>query len=502
MIASALSYAGWEALKGGVSYTGKVVGGAYGRTLMNNTVSNFTNYGAKVAGPVGAAIGNVLGKGAAGLAVNEAAKQAQAVSAAINTIGMIGVDLAQKQASKPKKVTPLTEQTKTPAPQAPQPEGVAAPAPQASQPEGVAAPAPQAEGVAAPAPQAPQAEGIATPAPQAEGATAPAAAPAQPETSKTNWGDMAFKTAHAVGTLALAGALMATGAGVLVPLAVAAATSAPDILDAIVKNAPLPSEVSFIDDVVAPLTTQLAIGALGSLAGGIASYNVVEGAYADRVKLGAKIGSKVDSILPEYAQGFFKAVGTSAGIVDGNRVAMAPATIEKAINVGVATKQAVEVGLQVTNAVVQSQMASSKGATGWAETARKTAWVGGGIVAGGVFTVLAPELAVVAGGAALFGVLPKAIQYSKATFLSTEASEPKTAEETPVAADVDPKVTILDGFNMDDVMVDYEPNKSQVEVSKDKVEGLNISSLMNSMTAEDTDSLLKSWVTLPAAAAA
>lgn len=388
--------AGYKAGTVAVGYAAGVAGGHVGYAAMQNTVGRFSSIGGCIAGAPGRFFGGIIGSSAAGIGVNNAVKQARTVSTAVNEIGSLGIDLLRQQNQIKSNIVVLEKQDNSPT--APQPVEVNAVS-EASEKSDTAVIGNDLEVVI-------EAD--------ANGDALVVSAPLE-EVQGTNWKNVAFTVGKAALVIGVGATAVASGAGVFLPLATAAASAIPDVASALTEKAVNYDSLNFIDNVAVPVATQIAIGAAGALAGGYVTNKIIENAYNSRVALGEKIGTAVGSYMPDFTKGFFTSTGRVIGTIDAGRVAMAPATVEKAISAGAATRQAVETSLQIAAVIAENQEDSGA----WWKTA---AVIGGGLAAGAIFTAIAPEAAAVAGGVALLSVAGSFTQYVKGRVLMQTTS--------------------------------------------------------------------------------
>lgn len=429
----------------GAKYAGSAIAGAVGYGLMNNTVTNFTEVGSRIAGPIGGAAGNVLGRGAAGLSVNTAVGYARNISGAVDALADAGFALHQQSA------TPLAVISNT----------------------------------AGSALAEKKVEALETPQPQVTLVQQP----------QTTWKQVAWQAAKVAATVGVGVGAVAMGVGVLAPLAVSAANAIPDVASALAEKAADPANVSLVGDVVAPFTTQMAIAGISTLAGGVATYNYIESAHDGRIAMGAKVGGVIDGWMPNGVKGTFTSAGRIAGTIDAGRHAMSDPVVARAIQAGANTQTVVESGLNIANTIVQQQVSNTEAeASGWGETARKAAWVVGGAVAAGGFALIAPEAAAVAGGAALLSVAAPFARYAKAKVMGGNAPAAEAETKNEEAATVEPQ---------DAAEKVAEPVELKDSLTASKIaDSLSVKEAIFADQAATSSALSNSFVMLPTAAPA
>lgn len=408
----------WEGAMATLGYATDVAGKAYGMQIIKNTVANGAELGTYVGSyvglsGVGAVVGETLGKATAGNFIEVAAQQAGSVTTALNTVGAtlgtIGSNLVDNQKTA-KKVTPLkTAEEKNTAEAA----------------KNLQTAANKAE------------ENAEVSAPESEVATAEGNESAK-AIENVEW----IKTATNVAIIAGAVGTLAVGGGILLPVAAALVANSSKIVEAMTSEEPV---ASFSGDLQSA-TIDVGITALAHMTGGLAAYNVVQNAYEERLGLCQRIGSGIGGYMPGCLGNIFTKAGNVVGMAEGTRVALDPATIQKAVEIRVNTQVAVEAGLNLTKAVVQKQTvhATAEEST-WYDTAKAGVTITTAAVAAGCLVYAAPLAAPAALGAAAVKLLPSGIEYARVLFAEAK-------EETSV---VGPEQSIEE-LEADFVALDFE----------------------------------------------
>lgn len=354
------------AARAAVNYGSKAWGGHVGYSSLQRVITAGGETGSYLAGTIGSWVGKNLGAAVAGGALKEAGALSEKVATACSTIGNTLIDAGKH----------LNTPAATPA---------AAPASLASNPTM------SADGSYDVAPAE-------TPAPAA---TTP---------STFSWADAALKTAQAGAVLVGTVGLMTTSAGLLVPLAFAAANAMPDITKAL-NEKPSAKGVDLYDDVFTPAAKQVAFAAAGTIAGNIARCNVITNAFNGRIESFRKMGAGIDSYLPNCMQGACEKISTYAGKIDAGRFAMAPEKLAHAENVGQGVAASVELGVKAADAIMGTINAPE--GSGWFKAATKVGLVSAAVIGTAGLICVAPELAVATGASATIGVLGNVIRYIK-----------------------------------------------------------------------------------------
>jgi hypothetical protein len=237
--------------------------------------------------------------------------------------------------------------------------------------------------------------------------------------SSFDWGDAAVKTAQAAAVLVGTVGIFASGAAVIVPIAVAAANALPEMASALTANQPQ-QQMDFVEEVAMPMAKALLFTGASVALGNIVRFNVVKGAFNRSVDSWKGSGQRVDGWLPSCMQGSCEKIGHVVGWIDGGRQAMKPEVHARAEETGQIVQKVFQCGLTIAD---EYSTSAAQGPRSWADTARKVAYTAGALAAGAGLVCLAPEVAAVTGATTLLSVAGKAITYLRSPVALAEKAE-------------------------------------------------------------------------------
>lgn len=370
MAAAGFAALGWQAARAGVNYVADAAGGALGMKVLNGTVNSFEN--------VGGTAGRILGTAVAGQGLLEIKAQSDNISGTVKKLGGMVIDLAAGAAKNGKTSETTATQTIV-----------------------------SADG---------SIEEIATP----EG-----------EAGTSNF----LSTAMDIGKVALplmGAAAIATGfvPVAAVGLASAAATALPKIADSIMRTPVTGQDQDAVEEILVGGAKAFIKESAGLLVGNYVRANEVIKAYNGRIQQGADMGNAIGQYLPSSVGNYFVKTGEFLGTVDAGRVAMSDAVVSKAIQSGDTAETLVKTGMGIVDTVVTRHTSQPSTTSGWWDTARKAAWIGGGIVAAISLVAVAPEVAPFVAATSAISVADRVVTWAMGRIYPAEAT---ALEQAPVA---------------------------------------------------------------------
>jgi hypothetical protein len=398
MAIAGLTALGWQTARQTMNYGSNVAGGAIGVKVLKGTIDGFEKTGSSYFGTAGAIAGRILGKAVAGQALPEIKAQADNISNIGKKIGTFAIDYASGASNAPGAAN------------------------QSKEPQKAATQMVSADG---------SVEEVAN-----------VVKVVQQPSKLLSLGKNIGKVAMPL----LGAAVVATGVIPVAGIGLVGASAAafPKIAESIMSAPKLENGQDSVEDILVGGAKAFIKESAGIIAGNYVKADQILKAYNLRVDQGRSMGQTIGNWFPTPIGNCFVKAGEYLGTLDANRYAMSDEVVQNAMKAGEAAESITKTSIGIATAVVSQKLSQPSGSTWW-DTARKAAWIGGGILTAATVVAVAPEVAPFIASTSLISVADKVVDWAKGRLLSPQESpvekspvettekQAETADETPVS---------------------------------------------------------------------